>query len=162
MPFTHTLTTASTALNIATTTAVQAVPFSHGTNAVTGDHQLGDQVATIDVVSTSSSETGMLVMFLYDPSTGVKLRVKQYQLSVPGNAYQANAAGNGGGYVCSVASTDDLSNKIDLLGLDDRTRAVSATGEVSPPNAQQLQWYVGAYSMTGTSWTVNITPTKCP
>lgn len=159
MPMTFTLTTASTALNIATTTAVQLVPFSEGKNGPTGDHVLGDQIATIDVTSNNSGEAGVLVMFLYDPNTPSKVRVVQYTLSVPTNAYRASADGTSGNYVC-VVSGPDLTNKLDLMGLSDHTRSVSASGVMGGKTPKEMQWYVGAYSMTGTSWTVYITPTR--
>lgn len=160
MPLTHTLTTASTSLPLTTNTTCQPVPFRHGSNAVTGDHQLGHQVATIDVISTSTSEAGKLVMVLWDPNTNTKLRCIEYTLSVPANAYQANAAGSSGGYVCVVAGSDGT-NKLDLLGMDEHSATVSTAGARGSLNPQELQWYVCAASMTGTSWTVNITPTCC-
>lgn len=161
MPLTHTLTAASTSLPLTTATTCQPVPFKHGHEAPTSSFVLGDQVATIDVVSTSAIETGKLVMVLYDPSTTTKLRCIEFTLSVSSNAYQANAAGNGGGYVCVVTSAVDGTNKLDLLGMDDRTRTISSAGAMASINIQELQWYVCAASMIGTSWTVNITPTRC-
>src|SRR5689334_14140924 len=128
MPLNFTLTAASTALNIATTTAVQPVPLKIGTNTVTGGRDLGDQIASIDVTSTSSTETGTLVMFLYDPATAKKMRVVEYTLAVPSNAYRDSSDGASGNYVCTVSNKVDLTNKIDFLGKDDFSRTVNSAG----------------------------------
>lgn len=161
MALVFSLTAASTALNIATTTAVQPIPLNAGQDAPNASSLLGDQIMAIDVVSDSSTESGTVVVFLVDPNqaTDIKVRVVEFTLSVPTNAYRAATAGASGGYVCKVTGPD-LTNKVDLLGLARPSVPVTAAGVVGSKAALPLQWYLGCYSKTGGTLTVHLSPTR--
>lgn len=158
MPMIHTLTAASTTLNLATTTACQLLDLTPGSDGPTGDTRTGHQVATFHVTSDHASEAGVIYLVLYDPNNTTKVAAVKGQLTV--TAFRTNAAGSAANeYICDIAFPD-LTNKIDLNGLAGKARSVSAAGVPDGPKPLDMQWYICCSAITGTSLKVYVTPTR--
>jgi len=157
----HTLSAASSAYNLATTTAVQPLVLVAGDNAPTGDSGLGDQVVSVDVVSSATGAAGTIALILVDPNEATDKKVRVETATVTATTARSNAAGDGGGYVCTVAFNTTGTNKLDLNGHGYKPRTVSAAGEAAGVKPLPTLWYIGCSALGGlSSLTVCVTPTR--
>ncbi len=157
----HALTSASSVYDLTATTAVQPLVLSGGVNAPTGDTRTGDQIVSVDVVSSGTGAAGAIALILVDPNetTDKKVRVETAVVTV--TAVRSASAGASGGYICTVAFASTGSNKVDLNGHGYKPRAVSGAGVVAGEKAAATQWYIGCSDLGGlTSLTVCVTPAR--
>lgn len=163
MPYVHTLTTASATLDLTTTASSQVLDFiPNGEDAPNGDNRLGDQIATVDIVSAATGAAATVVFVLADPNA-TNTKIRTVEVTVTPTAYRAVAAGGAtGGYVCTVAFPDGT-NKIDLNGGPGTPiRSVTASNSVGSALSQKTQWYLCYKADPGSlgNLTVYVSPTR--
>lgn len=159
--FKHTLSSASSTYDLTATTACQPIPLSYGINVPTSDTNLGDQIASVDVIASATGAAGTIALILTDPNSA-DTKVRIVEATVTATAQRAvNTGGASGGYVCTVAFADGT-NKVDLNGgsKNGPTTVTSAGAQAVLP--LPVRWFVGCSSLGGlSSLTVCVSTTRC-
>lgn len=149
-------TTGSSVLNLATTTAVQQVPLTGGTDGPSSLTSIPAQVASVyaTCATAPSANTATISFILYDSLNSKKVAVIEGTLAAASsvNAYRDSADGASGNYILTCTFADGT-NKVDLNGY--------AQGVNTGISGNGLVWYVGIPNNASLgTLTVYVAPTR--